>query len=74
MNDKPKLPPWLIFVDRAPDDTALLRLMVLNPENDAVSTFVNEVIDADPVGYAPRARDLHTAAQPGSEETRNDKR
>jgi hypothetical protein len=64
MPSEPKWPPWLIFVDRAPDDSALLRLMVLNPENDAVSTFINEVIDADPDGYAPRARDLHTAAHP----------
>jgi hypothetical protein len=66
MKSEPKWPPWLIFVERAPDDNAFLRLMVLNPENDAVSTFVNEVIDADPDGYAPRARDLHTAAHPGS--------
>lgn len=64
MSSKPKFPSWLVFVDRQDDDTALLRLMVLNPENNAVSTFVNGVIDADPYGYAPRARDLHTDAHP----------
>jgi len=72
MKSESKWPPWLIFVDRAPDDNALLRLMVLNPENDAVSTFVNEVIDADPDGYAPRASDLHTVAHPGRSERMKD--
>ncbi|RPH95300.1 hypothetical protein EHM69_04785 [candidate division KSB1 bacterium] len=64
MSTKPKFPSWLIFVDRAPDDTSFLRLMVLNPENDAVSTFVNYVVETDPEGYAPQASDLHTSAQP----------
>lgn len=64
MNTEPNFPPWLTFVDRAPDEGALLRLMILNPVNDAVSVMVNRVIDADPPRYAPGASDLHTSAHP----------
>jgi hypothetical protein len=64
MMSEPNSPPWLTFVDRAPDESALLRLMVLNPFNGAMSTFVNELIDTDPPGYEPCAADLHTDAHP----------
>jgi hypothetical protein len=62
MNPESKFPSWLTFVDKASDDSALLRLLMLNPFNSEMSTFVNFVIDADPDGYAPSARDLHTGA------------
>jgi hypothetical protein len=64
MNPESKSPPWLTFVDKASDDMALLRLLMLNPFNSEMSTFVNSVIDADPDGYAPSASDLHTGAHP----------
>jgi hypothetical protein len=62
MQTEPNSPSWLSFVDRAADESSLLRLMVLNPFNGAMSTFVNELIDVDPPGYEPRADDLHTDA------------
>ena len=68
MKSETKWPPWLIFVDRAPDDNTFLRLMLLNPENDAMSVFVNQVIEADPDGYAPRSRDLNTARRTMNDE------
>jgi len=64
MNNEPKFPAWLSFVERAPDEGQLLRLMVLNPFNDAVSVMLNRVIDADPPRHAPGPSDLHTSAHP----------
>ncbi len=64
MHTEPNSPPWLTFVNRAPDESSLLRLMVLNPFNGAMSTFVDELIETDPPEYAPRASDLHTDAHP----------
>lgn len=48
MQTEPKFPHWLIFVERAPDEGTLLRLLVLNPFNDAPCTFINAVIETDP--------------------------
>jgi len=59
MQNEPKFPPWLVFVDRAPDDGAFLRLMVVNPVNDAVSTMVNRVVETDPPLPLPGSGDLH---------------
>ncbi|MBU0507657.1 hypothetical protein KKH27_02295 [bacterium] len=59
MTNDPKFPSWLVFADRAPDDGTFLRLMVLNPVNDAVSTMVNCVIETDPPLNAPGPDDLH---------------
>lgn len=64
MINEPKSPQQLAFVDRDSDESALLRLMVLNPVNGEVSTFVNYVIETDSGDYAPRAADLHTFAYP----------
>ncbi|MFZ5433598.1 MAG: hypothetical protein ACOZB3_07480 [Calditrichota bacterium] len=64
MNNEPKFPSWLTFVDRAPDDSTFLRLMVLNPVNDAVSTMVNKVIETDPPLPEPGASDLHIDERP----------
>lgn len=64
MQNEPKFPPWLVFVDRAPDDGAFLRLMVVNPVNDAVSTMVNRVIETDPPRAVPGAGDLHVDEHP----------
>jgi hypothetical protein len=64
MLKEPKHIPWLHFVDKAPDDGPLLRLMVLNPINNELSTFSNQVVDTDPEGYAIRPSDLHTFAHP----------
>ena len=54
-------PKWLVFVDKAPDDGALLRMMVLNPFNGAMSTFVNTPIDADPRLFIPEPAPMLTA-------------
>jgi hypothetical protein len=62
MQNEPNFPPWLTFVDRMPDDGALLRLMVVNPWNSEMSAMINEVINTDPEGYAPGAADLHSFA------------
>jgi hypothetical protein len=62
MKDEPKSRPWLSLVERAPDDGALLRLMMLNPMNSEMCVFVNGLINTDPDGYAPTAADLHTFA------------
>jgi hypothetical protein len=64
MLNEPKSPSELIFVDRYADEASLLRLMVLNPVNNEMSTFVNQVIETDSEDYAPRAGDLHTFAYP----------
>lgn len=66
MKSEPKFPPWLVFVDRAPDDGAFLRLMVVNPVNDAVSTMVNHVIETDPPPPRPGPDDLHIEEHPRS--------
>jgi hypothetical protein len=63
MKLQPNLPEWLTFVNRAADDAPLLRLMVLNPVNDTMSTIVNQVIDVDPCGYNPGSANLHTRAE-----------
>ncbi len=64
MISEPNSPSRLDFVDKAPDDGPLLRLLVLNPFNGEMSTFVNEVIDTDPQDFAPTAGDLHIPAPP----------
>lgn len=66
MRKEPKSPPWLSLVERAPDDGALLRLMMLNPMNSEMCVFVYGLINTDPDGYAPTAADLHTFAYPES--------
>jgi hypothetical protein len=62
MQSPPKYPSWLTFVNRAPDDAPLLRLMVLNPLNDVMSPIVNRIIEADPPLLRPTADGLHTDA------------
>jgi hypothetical protein len=62
MQSPPKLPSWLTFVNRAPDDAPLLRLMVLNPLNDVMSPIINQVIEADPPLLRLTADSLHTDA------------
>jgi hypothetical protein len=64
MSNEPKSTLELTFVSRDPDETGLLRLMVLNPCNNEMSTFVNQVIETDSPDYEPRAADLHTFAYP----------
>lgn len=64
MSNEPKCAIELTFVNRDPDESSLLRLMVLNPVNNEMSTFVNQVIETDSGDYAPRADDLHTFAYP----------
>jgi hypothetical protein len=66
MISEPNFPPRLDFVEKAPDDGTLLRLMVLNPFNDEMCTFVNAVIETDPQGFAPGAGDLHVPPPPTS--------
>ena len=63
MQETPKSPSWLTFVSKAVDDAPLLRLMVLNPMNDAMSPMLNHVIDCDPCGYNPGSANLHTSAE-----------
>jgi hypothetical protein len=53
------VPPWLTFVSRADNDFALLRLMVINPINGAISTMLEEPIEVEPVDFSPRASNLH---------------
>jgi hypothetical protein len=47
MNKKPKFPPWLTFVSKAPENDPWFRLMVENPVNGQLSTFSNILIDLD---------------------------
>lgn len=63
MQTEPKFPHWLIFVDHAPDNGALLRLLVLNPFNDAPCTFVNAVIETDPPSPAMLFTESQRAAR-----------
>jgi hypothetical protein len=67
MTESPKSPSWLTFVSKAEDDAPLLRLMVLNPMNDAMSPMLNLLIDADPCGYNPGSANLRTRAEQGAE-------
>jgi hypothetical protein len=54
---------WLVFVDKAADDGELLRLMVLNPFNGVVSTFIHTPIDADPRLFLPEPAPIMTASE-----------
>ncbi len=56
-------PKWLVFVDKAPDDEPWLRMMVLNPLNGAMSTFINRPIDADPCVFHSAPAPLMTARE-----------
>ncbi|MBU0692207.1 hypothetical protein KKC97_12880 [bacterium] len=53
-------PPWLVFVERAPDDDPSLQLMVINPMNGQTSTLSDKLIELDP--NEPGYRDLPTAS------------
>jgi hypothetical protein len=64
MLPEPNFPSRLDFVDKAGDDGPLLRLLVLNPFNGELSTFVNGVIETDPQDFAPSAGDLHVPPPP----------
>jgi hypothetical protein len=58
-----KQPNWLVFVDKAPDDGQLLRMMVLNPFNGAMSTLVNTPIEADPTVLTTQPAALNVARE-----------
>jgi hypothetical protein len=47
MESKKKFPPWLVFVNRAPDDDSWLQLMVVNPINGETSTLSDTLIETD---------------------------